>query len=167
MGQRSTGDSVTFDSLQFRRALGRFATGVCVITANPPGYRPFGLTVNSFASLSLTPPLVLWSLQKSSDTMEAFGVATQYCVNVLAAQQQALSGRFARKAQHELADEDFVSGDAGLPVLNGALASFECDIDARHDGGDHVILVGRVLAMRASPEGLPLCYYDGGYRELR
>jgi flavin reductase (DIM6/NTAB) family NADH-FMN oxidoreductase RutF len=91
---------MSFDSLQFRRALGRFATGVCVITANPPGYRPFGLTVNSFASLSLTPPLVLWSLQKTSDTMEAFASPKQYCVNILSQEQKALSGRYAKKGDH-------------------------------------------------------------------
>ena len=158
---------MSFDKLPFRRALGRFATGVCVITANPPGFRPFGLTVNSFASLSLTPPLVLWSLQKNSDTAEAFRVATQYCVNVLAAEQQALSARFARKGAHELADGEWASGSAGLPVLAGSLASFECDIEARHDGGDHIILVGRVLALRSAANGRPVLFYEGGYRELR
>lgn len=158
---------MTFDSLQFRRALGRFATGVCVITANPPGFKPFGLTVNSFSSLSLTPPLVLWSLQKSSDTLEAFRVATRYAVNVLSSEQQALSSRFARKSEHELREGEYRDGEAGLPLLDGALASFECDIDARHDGGDHIILVGRVRALRLDSGGRPLLYYEGGYRELR
>jgi flavin reductase (DIM6/NTAB) family NADH-FMN oxidoreductase RutF len=158
---------VTFDNLQFRRALGRFATGVCVITAEPPGFRPFGLTVNSFASLSLTPPLVLWSLQKTSDTMEAFRAARAYCVNILAAEQQALSGRFARKGEHDLREGEYRVGEAGLPLLQGALASFECDIDARHDGGDHVILIGRVRALQAEAGGRPLVFYEGGYRELR
>lgn len=157
---------MSFDSLQFRRALGRFATGVCVITANPPGHRPFGLTVNSFASLSLTPPLVLWSLQKTSDTMDAFTAATQYCVNVLAEDQQALSGRFAKKGEHDLQDGDYLTGETGLPVLKGALVSFECAIDARHDGGDHVILVGEVRAMTAGEPGRPLLYFDGGYRQI-
>ncbi len=157
---------MSFDSQQFRRALGRFATGVCVITANPPGYAPFGVTVNSFSSLSLTPPLVLWSLQKNSDTMDAFAASTHYCVNILAESQQSLSGRFARKGEHGLDASDYRIGDAGLPVLEGALASFECEIDARHDGGDHIILVGKVMAMHAGEPGRPLLYFDGGYRQI-
>lgn len=157
---------MSFDSQQFRRALGRFATGVCAITASPPGHAPFGLTVNSFASLSLTPPLVLWSLQKNSDTMNAFAVATHYCVNVLAEDQQALSARFARKGDHWLGAAEYRRGEAGLPVLNGALTSFECEIDARHDGGDHIILVGKVVAMHAGEPGRPLLYFDGSYRQI-
>jgi flavin reductase (DIM6/NTAB) family NADH-FMN oxidoreductase RutF len=157
---------MSFDSQQFRRALGRFATGVCVITVDPPGFAPFGVTVNSFSSLSLTPPLVLWSLQKNSDTMDAFAVATHYCVNVLAEDQQALSGRFARKGNHDLDAADYRQGETGLPVLHGALASFECEMDARHDGGDHIILVGKVVALHAGEPGKPLLYFDGGYRQI-
>jgi flavin reductase (DIM6/NTAB) family NADH-FMN oxidoreductase RutF len=158
---------VPFDNLQFRQALGRFATGVCVITANPPGFGPFGLTVNSFASLSLAPPLVLWSLQKTSETMDAFHAATHYCVNVLEAGQQALSTRFARKSEHAMQEGEYVLGNTGLPVLPGTLAALECAIDARHDGGDHIILVGLVRELRVAPGGRPLLFYEGGYREVR
>ena len=133
-----------FDSLQFRQALGRFATGVCVITANPPGHAPFGLTVNSFASLSLAPPLVLWSLQKDSDTAEAFRAARSYCVNILAQGQRARAERFARKGAHALQPGEYTPGSGGLPLLADVLATLACDIEARHDGGDHTILVGRV-----------------------
>lgn len=98
---------MSFDDLQFRQALGRFATGVCVITANPEGHVPFGLTVNSFASLSLTPPLVLWSLQKTSDTMDAFRAAKRYCANVLSSDQRAMSGRFSRKGEHALHGDQY------------------------------------------------------------
>jgi len=157
---------MSFDSLQFRNALGRFATGVCVITANPEGHVPFGMTVNSFSSLSLTPPLVLWSLQKNSDTMDAFRVAKQYCVNILAQEQKALSGRFARKGDHALGEGDYTIGASGLPVLRHSLASFECDMDARHDGGDHIILIGRVTHMSVNSGGRPLVFYEGGYREI-
>jgi flavin reductase (DIM6/NTAB) family NADH-FMN oxidoreductase RutF len=157
---------MSFDNLQFRNALGRFATGVCVITARPEGHAPFGVTVNSFSSLSLTPPLVLWSLQKNSDTMDAFRVAQQFCVNVLAQEQKALSGRFAKKGDHALRPDEFTTGETGLPVLKHCLASFECDVDARHDGGDHVILIGRVAAMTVASGGRPLVFYEGGYREL-
>jgi len=158
---------VEFDSQQFRRALGRFATGVCVITARDPRGRPFGLTVNSFASLSLNPPLVLWSLQKSSETMEAFRVATRYCVNVLSHEQQGVSARFARRDDHLMREDEYYEGSTGEPVLHGGLAAFECDIDARHDGGDHIILVGVVRALELRAGGRPLLFYEGGYRELR
>jgi flavin reductase (DIM6/NTAB) family NADH-FMN oxidoreductase RutF len=157
---------MSFDSLQFRSALGRFATGVCVITANPAGHAPFGLTVNSFSSLSLTPPLVLWSLQKSSDTMDAFRIATQYCVNILSQEQRGLSGRFAKKGEHALRPDEYTIGETGLPVLKHCLATFECDVDARHDGGDHIILVGKVRGMSVVAGGRPLVFYEGGYREL-
>lgn len=158
---------MSFDNLQFRNALGRFATGVCVITANPEGHAPFGLTVNSFASLSLTPPLVLWSLQKTSDTVDAFRAARRYCVNVLSKEQQAMSVRFARKGEHALHAEQYFEGATGLPVLHGCLAAFECDIEARHDGGDHIILIGRVLELQARPSGRGLLFYEGGYREIK
>lgn len=158
---------MSFDSLQLRAALGRFATGVCVITAHTRSGAPFGVTVNSFSSLSLTPPLVLWSLQKNSDTLDDFRAATHYCANVLALEQRALSGQFARKGDHALEPGMFTIGRTGLPVLTGALASFECEIDARHDGGDHVILVGRVLELHARAGGKALVFYEGGYGELR
>jgi flavin reductase (DIM6/NTAB) family NADH-FMN oxidoreductase RutF len=138
-----------------------------VITADPPGHRPFGLTVNSFASLSLAPPLVLWSLQKTSDTTDAFRVATQYCVNVLSQEQQPLSARFARKGEHALHDGEYHRGKTGLPVLHGVLCCFECEIDARHDGGDHIILVGRVLGLHVVAGGRALVFYEGGYHELK
>ena len=158
---------MSFDDLQFRQALGRFATGVCVITANPEGHVPFGLTGNSFASLSLTPPLVLWSLQKTSDTMDAFRAAKRYCANVLSSDQRAMSGRFSRKGEHALHGDQYFEGATGLPVLHGCLAAFECDIEARHDGGDHIILIGRVLELQAKPGGRALLYYEGGYREIK
>lgn len=158
---------MSFDSLQLRNALGRFATGVCVITAAPRGHKPFGLTVNSFSSLSLTPPLVLWSLQKTSDTMDAFRVSSHYCVNILAYEQRSLSTRFARKGEHALKQSEYFDGKTGLPVLHGALASFECEMDARHDGGDHIILVGRVLEMHVQSGGHALLFYEGAYREMK
>lgn len=155
-----------FDSLQFREALGRFATGICVITAHPPGHAPFGLTVNSFASLSLTPPLVLWCLQKDSATAEAFRVARSYCVNVLGQGQRLHAERFARKGVHRLHDGDYLRGSDGLPLLPDVLARFECDIEARHDGGDHTILVGRVCRLDVAGSGKPLLFYAGDYHAL-
>lgn len=155
-----------FDSVQFREALGRFATGVCVITANPPGHAPFGLTVSSFASLSLTPPLVLWSLQKDSLSAEAFRAARSYCVNVLTQEQRTRAERFARRGAHLLHAGEYVAGHDGLPLLPDALARLQCDIEARHDGGDHTILVGRVRKLDVASSGKPLLFYAGAYHAL-
>ena len=157
----------SFDGDQFRQAMSRFATGVCIITANPIGYQPFGLTVNSFASLSLTPPLVLWNLRKASDTLQAFRAATLYCVNVLSHNQSELSSRLARRGDHVLQPDEFEPGSSGLPVLRRTLAAFECRIEERYEGGDHIIMVGRVLALRREGKGRPLLFIDGRYRQCR
>lgn len=157
---------MSFDSLQFRQALGRFATGVCVITANPPGHAPFGLTVNSFASLSLTPPLVLWSLQKDSDTVAAFRSAQSYCVNILAQDQRMIAERFARRSAHALHDGEYTVAPDGLPLLSGVLATIRCDIETRHDGGDHTILIGRVRELDVAEAGRPLLFWAGGFHAL-
>lgn len=155
------------DQKQLRSALGRFATGVTLVTANPPGYKPFALTANSFASVSLDPPLVLWSLQKTSDTLEAFTAASHYAVNILSDQQQDLSNQYARKDQHELEAGHFNLGKTGCPVIERALAVFECRITARYDEGDHIILIGEVLELQIAPDGRPLIFHQGAYGELR
>lgn len=159
---------MSFDPREFRNALGRFATGVCVITANPEGEKPFGMTVNSFASVSLEPPLVLWSLQKNSECAPAFEKATQFTVNILAADQQSVSNQYAKKGAHDLLEGSYRQGRSGCVVLKDVMTSFECDIDARHDGGDHIILVGRVLELNNHPaEREPLLFFSGKYRELK
>jgi flavin reductase (DIM6/NTAB) family NADH-FMN oxidoreductase RutF len=158
---------MTFDSRAFRNALGQFPTGVCVITANPTGYKPFGMTVNSFASVSLDPPLVLWSLQNNSDCFDAFALADKFCVNVLAADQQDISGQYAKKSDHDLTESHYRIGKTGSPVLRGALATFECKMWQRYDGGDHVILVGHVEEFATDVNAKPLAFHAGQYRELR
>lgn len=157
---------MAIDPIELRNAFGRFATGVTVITANPPGFAPFGMTVNSFSSLSLDPPLLLWSLQNDSDCWDAFAAATQYAVNVLADNQQELSGRYAVKGAHELQQADYHMGRSGCPVLNEALVQFECEIIERHEGGDHTILVGRVLDFNLGDSDQPLLFFSGRYRSL-
>ena len=157
---------MSFDSREYRDALGRFATGVCVITADPEGYQPFGMTVNSFASVSLEPPLLLWSLQKNSEMLDAFDKTRYFAVNVLAKEQQALSDQYAKKGDHVLDAGHFRIGASSCPVLRDVLVSFECVVEARHDGGDHIIIVGRVMEMQERPNGEPLLFYRGGYREL-
>lgn len=158
---------MSFESRDFRDALGSFATGICVITANPDGYEPFGMTVNSFASVSLDPALVLWSLQNNSECLPAFEKADGFAVNILTTEQQELSNYYAKKGDHSLEKESYRLGKTGLPVLRGALTTFECKVWARYPGGDHVILVGEVKEMSTNPNGKPLLFHSGRYAEIR
>ncbi len=158
---------MSFESREFRDALGSFATGVCIITANPEGHAPFGMTVNSFASVSLDPALVLWSLQNNSECLAAFEQAEKFTVNILASDQQNLSNLYAKKGSHTLAAEHFRIGKTGVPVIRGAVTSFECDVWARYPGGDHVILVGEVAEMETNANKQPLLFSAGQYRGLR
>ena len=157
---------MSFDSRAFRSALGTFATGVTVITTRPPGGEPLGVTVNSFASVSLDPPLVLFSLDRASHSFDAFAAADHYVVNVLAADQQELSRRFAKTGQHAVDGVPHGLGAGGCPLIEGALAQFECAIAARYDGGDHVIYLGRVLGINVADGGDPLVYFRSRYADL-
>jgi flavin reductase (DIM6/NTAB) family NADH-FMN oxidoreductase RutF len=157
---------MSFESREFRDALGSFATGICVITVNPDDEPAFGMTVNSFASVSLDPPLVLWSLQNDSECFPAFEKHEKFAVNILAADQQELSNLYAKKGDHVLADEHYTLGESGSPVINGAVTTFECKTWARYPGGDHVILVGEVTEMSSNAEKQPLLFNCGKYREL-
>ena len=125
------------------------------------------MTVNSFASLSLDPPLLLWNLQNDSECFPAFEAADRFTVNVLADDQMDLSNQYAKKGAHTLDENHYRMGRNGCPVLRGALVSLECDLWRRYEGGDHVILVGLVKEMENRPTGNPLLFYGGGYRELR
>ena len=157
---------MSFSSREFRDALGRFATGICVITIASKDGKPFGITVNSFASVSLDPALVLWSLQKNSDVYDDIVNAERYTINILSTEQQALSDQYAKKSDHDLSPEHFRIGKTGSPVLKNSLVSFESESEAEYDGGDHVILVGRVQDMSNSPAGDPLLFVSGKYRQL-
>lgn len=155
------------DGRELRNALGRFATGVCLITAVTDEGEPLALTANSFSSVSLDPPLVLWNLQNNSEVFALYSGAKHYAINVLAGNQQELSSRYARKGDHVLDPEHFTLGEnGGAPIITDALVSFECTLDATHPGGDHLIIVGRVDAMNVRPEGEPLVFYSGAYRAL-
>jgi flavin reductase (DIM6/NTAB) family NADH-FMN oxidoreductase RutF len=158
---------MSLDSREFRNALGNFATGVCVITANPEGFQPFGMTVNSLASVSLDPALVLWSLQNDSECMAAFDKADKFTVNILTEEQQDLSNLYAKKGDHALVPEHYRIGRSGSPVLRGVITSFECDVWARYPGGDHLILVGEVQEMEVNSNANPLLFTAGQYRQLR
>jgi flavin reductase (DIM6/NTAB) family NADH-FMN oxidoreductase RutF len=158
---------MSLDSRDFRNALGTFTTGVCIITANPEGYEPFGMTVNSFASVSLDPALILWSLQNDSECIPAFEKADKFAVNILAADQQDLSNLYAKKGDHVLAPEHFRLGKSGSPLIRGVVTSFECNSWAQYPGGDHVILVGEATHMETNSNKQPLLFNAGKYRELR
>jgi len=151
-------------SREFRNALGCFATGVTVVTARRPDGTPIGITANSFSSVSLDPPLVLWCIDKTSDTFADFEAAEQFAINVLSAEDMNVSNEMARSGRSALDEHIQGTGEVtGLPVVETALATFECDVEHRHAGGDHVILVGRVLNFTASTDGDPLLYFRGKY----
>ena len=158
---------MNLDARELRNALGRFATGVCVIsTINRQG-QAVGMTANSFSSVSLDPPLVLWSLQNGSDVFEAFASPESFAINILALEQEDVSGLYARKGDHLMPAEHFSLGRNGAPLLKGALVNFECDLHATHEGGDHLIIVGRVLDVVQRPGGKPLLFHAGQYGEIR
>lgn len=148
-----------------RNALGQFATGVCVVTAQPGDKPAFGLTINSFSSVSLEPPLVLWSIGKSSTSFDDFMSVDQYTINVLGAEQKDLSNKYASKDKL-LADEHCDASNPGFPAIEGAIAKFHCEVAHRYDGGDHLIIVGRVLKFDAADDAQPLIFYAGSYSSL-
>lgn len=132
------------DPEELRRAFGTYATGVTIITTRDAAGRLYGLTANSFSSVSLDPPLVLWSLSRSAGSFPAFRAATAFGVNVLGGEHRELSARFARYHPDKFGGIDFTLGARGVPLIAGAAAHFECDVEHRYEGGDHVIFVGRV-----------------------
>jgi len=154
------------DARTLRDALGCFATGVTLITARAADGTPVGLTANSFTSLSLDPPLLLVCIARSSSSIAAFEDATQFAVSVLQIGQQLASTRFAKRDERRFLDGEWEDGENGVPLLKGALVNFECARHAAHDGGDHIILVGRVTRARFEPRRDPLLYFRGKYRAL-
>ena len=145
-----------------RTALGRFATGVTVITTRTPEGRLEGLTANSFAAVSLDPPLVLWSLKRHAPSLKSFVGSGYFAVNVLARAQEEVAHRFATPHRDKFAGVVHAPGLGGSPLLDGTLAVFECSTETTIDGGDHVIFLGRVH--RASQrEGEPLIFSAGRY----
>jgi flavin reductase (DIM6/NTAB) family NADH-FMN oxidoreductase RutF len=148
-----------------RDVLGHFATGVVVVTAQGSDGRPLGFTCQSFASLSLDPPLVSFAPARTSSTWPRIRDIGTFCVNVLAADHRELSVGFARSGPtlDKFAGVDWCPAPSGAPVLEGVSAWIDCTLWAEHDGGDHTIAVGRVLDLGADPSRLPLLFYRGGY----
>lgn len=156
--------SASDDPRAYRRALGSFATGVCVVTADSEDDGPLGITVNSFTSVSLEPPLVLWCLAETSERWPAFSRADHFAVHVLAADQKPLSDRFSRGIA-KLEAEEVSWAPPGVPVLTGALARFVCRTTDRLPRGDHVILIGEVLGFGAR-EAAALTFHAGRFASL-
>jgi len=140
-----------------------FATGVTIVTARSAEGVLVGLTANSFNSVSLAPPLVLWSLARAAASMAALSTGSHYAINILAANQKQLAERFATKNIDRWADVAFAEGLGGAPVLAGAAASFECFNRSRYDEGDHVIFVGEVERCTHNAGASPLLFHGGRF----
>ena len=158
----------SFTDRDFRDALGLFATGVAVITGLTDEGARLGATVSSFSSVSLDPPLVLFSISRSARAFPAWETIKRFAVNILAEEQSATSTRFARALTEKWEGVERRFGANGSPLLHGALAWLECTSHAKYDGGDHLILVGRVdaLTVGAASDTRPLVFFGGKYRRL-
>ncbi len=155
-------DHSSIDPRDFRNALGSYATGVTIITAADADGKPYGLTCNSFASVSLNPPLVLWSLVLYSTSLSVFRNASHFAVNVLGASQQALANKFAKSSEDKFVGVQWTPGLGDVPVLLDSVANFQCRAVNRYYGGDHVIFLGAVEAYSYNRRE-PLLFARGGY----
>lgn len=150
-------------ALGLRRSLGHFATGVTVVTCCAPDGRPCGITANSFSSVSLDPPLVLWNIARVSNSLRAYLEAEHFAVHVLKAEQQHMAEHFARTDHTRYNGIEHTISAQNVPILPGVLARFDCRTRDIHEGGDHHIIIGEVEAHTAG-EGSPLLFFDGQYR---
>lgn len=154
------------DDAQFKLAMSHFASGVTIVTTEHEG-RPYGMTVASFASLSLHPPLVLVCVEKAVKTHDAIAGSGAFGVSILAQSQQEVSGRFASKREDKFDGVPVTRGELNVPLIDGATCTLECRVHAQVPGGDHTIFVGEVVDARTNDGGTPLVYYRSAYRELK
>ena len=159
---------MSIDKIQLRNAFCCFGTGVCVVTTSEEELwgRPLGMTINSFSSVSLDPPLLLWSIQNDSEVFEIFSQNNHFVINVLSASQQLHSSQYAKKGDHELFPEHYHYSSLGCPIVQDALVSFECEQESLTRAGDHHIILGRIIRVHSSPEEPPLLFYKGQYHSL-
>lgn len=155
-------DDITIDPMQFRRALGNFATGVTIITAQNAQGEKVGVTANSFNSVSLDPPLILWSIDKNSSSFPVFEQATHFAVNILSGSQIDLSNKFARRNMDKYEGTSYQLGAGQAPLLDHCSAVFECERHQVIEGGDHWIIIGKVVNFRDEGRS-PLVYHQGAY----
>jgi len=157
---------MAFDAREFRNALGHFPTGVVLVTAPVDGREPLAMTVSSFNSVSLDPPLVLFSIARTAPSLAALLAAPRFAISVLRHDQSDLSTRFAFARDEKWDGVEPVLGETGCPLIRPCLASFECTHFAHHEGGDHLIIVGRVERFDTAPEGDPLVFFRGSYHHI-
>ncbi|SLN41857.1 flavin reductase family protein [Oceanibacterium hippocampi] len=162
--QRETGPGPAWSDREFRDALGSFPTGVTIVTTRTGDGHPVGLTCNSFSSVSLSPPLILWSLLKTSSNVQAFSEASHFGVSVLSQGQKAISNLFAGRDKR-FDDVAVLTAECGVLLIDGAAAHFECATEGRLDGGDHFIFLGRVLNF-TNHRKPPLIFHGGNYNSL-
>ena len=153
----------SFTPTDFRTALGMFATGVTIVTARDADGQRVGLTANSFASVSLSPPLVLWSLSRRAGTVPAFSSGSHYAINILGADQHALAQRFASREPDRFDGLALREGAGGAPIIEGAVAVFECFNRSRYEEGDHIIFVGEVERCERRVGASPLIFHGGRF----
>lgn len=147
---------------ELRHAFGRFATGIAVITTLGEDGRPYGLTINSFVSVSMDPPMISWNVIRGSTAHQTISRAGRFVVNILAKDQRAVAQKMTGPIEHRFADVPYYSSSSGLPVISGTLATFECDTHAMIAAGDHDIVLGTVTQFQHR-EGRPLVYWQGAY----
>jgi flavin reductase (DIM6/NTAB) family NADH-FMN oxidoreductase RutF len=157
---------VALDRRSFRDTLGSFPTGVTVITTRATDGQLVGITANSFCSVSLDPPLVLFNLARKARSLNTFMASQVFAISILAGDQGVISNRFAVSSGNKWDGTDYTIARNGCPIISGALASFECERHAQFDGGDHVILLGRVQRFERLATGEPLVFSRGSYRAL-
>jgi flavin reductase (DIM6/NTAB) family NADH-FMN oxidoreductase RutF len=155
---------VPIDDAKFKLAMSHFASGVTVVTTHHEG-RPYGMTVASFASLSLHPPLILVCIEKNVRTHDVIAAAGRFAVNILGSEQADISNRFASKSEDKFEGVTTNTGRDGVPLIPGAVCTIECRVQQQLPGGDHSIFVGEVLEIETG-EGAPLVYYRSGYRQI-
>ena len=158
--------NLPIDDERLRLALGHFLTGLTIVTVTNSDGLPYGLTVNSFNSVSLSPPLILWSLDRRNEHLKIFQDARGFAVNIMASTQVQLCERFANSDQERFTNCDWSYGKFGQPVLNGSLVNMECKQWAEYDGGDHCIFVGEVQSIKIGG-GMPIAFYQGKISEYK
>jgi flavin reductase (DIM6/NTAB) family NADH-FMN oxidoreductase RutF len=160
---------MSIDDAHFKEAMSRFASGVTVVTTEHDGTQ-YGMTVASFASLAIHPPLVIICVAKAAKSHDAIRASGQFGVSILASTQEALSGKFASKSEDKFAGVEIRRGASGLPLIEGAICTLECRVHDQFPGGDHSIFVGEVIDAQTlstqAGEGAPLVYYRSAYRAI-
>jgi len=157
---------MTFDTRSFRDTLGLFVTGVTIVTTRTLKGEPVGVTANSFNSVSMEPPLILWSLSKNSGSLEAFELAGHFAVHILRRDQIDLSNRFAKSGGGKFEAVTTRPGIGGVPVFDDCAARLECRTYNRHSAGDHTVFIGEVVQIASEPSAAPLLYHGGRYASL-